>query len=214
MAQNQGLPAGVAVPVTTTELPPRPLVRIETASTADHPAVRRVLGCAYLEYASVVPPGVFEGYLADLADLDARAGGRILVARFGRQVVGTATFFADAADEGLGWPAGWAGVRAVGVDLGFRGLGIARRLMEACLRLADDAGADTMCLHTAAFMTAAVRLYEGLGFTRAPQFDFDGAAHFGGAGVSVPVLAYTRPMSGSADQASSGRSPRSSLTAR
>jgi GNAT superfamily N-acetyltransferase len=200
--------------VTTTQLPPRSLVRVETATAPDHPAVRRVLGSAYLEYASVVPPGVFESYLADLADLDAHAGGQILVARIGRQIVGTATFYADAADEGLGWPAGWSGVRAVGVDLGFRGLGIARRLMEVCLRLADDAGAHTMCLHTAAFMTAAVRLYEGLGFTRAPEFDFDGAAHFAGGGVAVPVMAYTRPMGGPAAQASSGRSLRSSLTAR
>jgi GNAT superfamily N-acetyltransferase len=189
-------------------------VRIETATTADHPTIRRVLGCAYLEYASVMPPSVFEAYLADLADLDARAGGQILVARIGRHVVGTATFYADAADEGLGWPAGWAGVRAVGVDLGYRGLGIARGLMESCFHLADDAGADTLCLHTAAFMPAAVRLYEGLGFTRAPQFDFDGAVLFGGGGVSVPVIAYTRSLGEGAAQASSGRSLRSSLTAR
>jgi hypothetical protein len=49
-------------------------------------------------------------------------------------------------------------------------------------------------LHTAAFMSAAVRLYEGLGFTRAPAFDFDGASHFGGGDVAVPVIAYTRPV--------------------
>jgi ribosomal protein S18 acetylase RimI-like enzyme len=194
--------------------PRRATVRIDTASAADHPAVRRVLASAYLEYANVVPPAIFEEYIGDLTDLDARAEAELLVARVEREVVGTATFYADASAEGLGWPAGWAGVRAVGVDPSFRGLGIARRLMHECLHRAAVSGARHICLHTAAFMPAAVRLYEGLGFARMPRFDFDGAAHFGEGEVAVPVIAYVLPVGDEPGQASSGRSRRSSLTAR
>jgi hypothetical protein len=46
-----------------------------------------------------------------------------------------------------------------------------------------------LCLHTAAFMAAAVAMYEAMGFRRAPSIDFDIPA---GAGDAPPVriLAY------------------------
>jgi hypothetical protein len=33
---------------------------------------------------------------------------------------------------------------------------------------------DALCLHTVTFMTAAVAMYEAMGFQRAPSFDFEG----------------------------------------
>lgn len=83
------------------------------------------------------------------------------------------TFYPDAGGEGLGWPSGWAGLRALGVDPAMRGLGIGRRLMGECLDRARALGAPVLCLHTAAFMTAAVTIYERMGFERAPEYDFD-----------------------------------------
>jgi mannose-6-phosphate isomerase-like protein (cupin superfamily) len=48
-----------------------------------------------------------------------------------------------------------------------------------------------VCLHTAEFMTAALAMYERLGFRRAPDFDFDGTRNLGLDGVRpVPILAY------------------------
>ena len=44
-----------------------------------------------------------------------------------------------------------------------------------------------LCLHTAAFMTAAVAIYEAMGFLRAPSFDFDVPA---GGAPSVAILAH------------------------
>jgi predicted N-acetyltransferase YhbS len=155
-----------------------PTLSIRDARPSDHAAIRDVLSAAYREYAAVLPPAVFDRYLADILDVDGRArSGRLLVAEHGDRVVGTATYYDDAAAEGVGWPTGWAGVRALGVDPTVRGRGVGRALMRACLERARAAGAAVLCLHTAEFMTAAVALYLAMGFRRVPSFDFDATSH-------------------------------------
>ena len=158
---------------------------------------RRVLLAAYQQYATAMPPAVFGRYLAELLDVEARAEvGRILVAEVGGRVVGTVTYYPDAAAEGLGWPAGWAGLRALGVEPGARGRGVGRALMEACRRRAEAGGADVLCLHTDQFKTAAVAIYAAMGFRRAPAFDFDATKRFALGGVGpVPVLGYRLDLS-------------------
>jgi predicted N-acetyltransferase YhbS/mannose-6-phosphate isomerase-like protein (cupin superfamily) len=167
-------------------------VEVRDAGGSDLPAVRRVLLAAYQQYATALPPAVFGRYLADILDIEARAAdGRLLVAEHGGRVVGAVSFYADAAAEELGWPAGWAGLRALGVEPEARGLGIGRALVEACRRRAEAAGAPVLCLHTAAFMAAAVALCERMGFRRDPRFDFEATARLGLDGVRpVPILAY------------------------
>jgi GNAT superfamily N-acetyltransferase/mannose-6-phosphate isomerase-like protein (cupin superfamily) len=167
-------------------------VEVRDAGPAELPAVRRVLLAAYWQYAEVLPPAVFGPYLTDILDVEGRARtGRVLVAEHGRKVVGTVTFYADAAAEGFGLPAGWAGLRALGVEPSARGHGVGRAPMEACRRLAEAAGATVLSLHTAEFMTAAVALYERLGYRRDPAFDFDGPAMFGLEDARpVPVITY------------------------
>jgi ribosomal protein S18 acetylase RimI-like enzyme len=167
-------------------------VRLRDARPSDRRAVRGVLLAAYREYAAVLPPAIFGRYLQDLLDLDARAGAaRLIVAEHAGRVVGTVTFYDDAAAEGLGWPSGWSGVRALGVDPDARGLGVGRALMQTCLRRAQAAGADVVCLHSAAFMTAAVGLYEAMGFRRDPAHDFEIVERLGLDGLRpIPIHAY------------------------
>jgi GNAT superfamily N-acetyltransferase/quercetin dioxygenase-like cupin family protein len=167
-------------------------VEVRDAGRSELPEVRRVLLGAYQEYAEALPPAVFGRYLTDILDVEGRAGaGRVLVATQGRRVVGTVTFYADAGQEGFGWPAGRAGLRALGVAPSARGAGVGRALVEACLERARAAGAPVLCLHTGEFMTTAVGIYERLGFRRDPAFDFDGTRHLGLDGVRpVPILAY------------------------
>jgi predicted N-acetyltransferase YhbS len=101
-------------------------VEVRDAGGSDLPAVRRVLLAAYQEYATALPPAVFGRYLAEILDVEGRAGdGRVLVAEHGGRVVGSVTYYDHAAAEGLGWPAGWAGLRALGVEPSARGLGSA-----------------------------------------------------------------------------------------
>jgi GNAT superfamily N-acetyltransferase len=165
---------------------------VRPAGPSDLPAARRVLLAAYQEYAATLPPAVFGRYLTDILDVESRAGtGQVLVAEHGGRVVGTVTYYPEAGDEGFGWPAGWAGLRALGVEPRARGLGIGRALLEACLARALAAGAPVICLHTAEFMTAAVAIYEAAGFRRDPANDFDAAGRLALGGVQpVPILAY------------------------
>jgi GNAT superfamily N-acetyltransferase/quercetin dioxygenase-like cupin family protein len=167
-------------------------VEVRDAGRSDLLAVRRVLLAAYQEYATALPPAVFGRYLAEILDVEGRFGdGRLLVAEHGGRVVGTVTYYGDATAEGLGWPAGWAGLRALGVEPPARGLGIGRVLVEACRRRAVAAGAPVLCLHTDPFMTAAVALYERMGFRREPAHDFDATRRLRLSGVRpVPILAY------------------------
>jgi GNAT superfamily N-acetyltransferase len=167
-------------------------VSVREANRSEHQAIRDVIVAAYREYAVVLPPVVFDGYLANLLDLESRAGvSRLLVAERAGRIVGTVTFFEDAAREGLGWPSGWAGLRALAVDPAARGRGIGRVLMEACRDRARAAGATVLCLHTASFMAAAMAIYEDMGFERAPAFDFAPAGHLGvEVATDVKVIAY------------------------
>jgi hypothetical protein len=103
-------------------------VEVRDAGRSELPEVRRVLLDAYQEYAEALPPAVFGRYLTDILDVEGRLGaGRVLVASHGGRVVGTVTFYADAGLEGFGWPAGWAGLRALGVERSARGAGSVRR---------------------------------------------------------------------------------------
>ena len=147
-----------------------PVIRI--ADAADAPAVRRVIAAAYAEYQQHLSPDLYAAYLANLLDLDSRlVDAVLLVAEVDGEVAGTVSFYPVAAAEGFGWPTGWAGFRALAVDPAHRGGGIGRLLVEACLERASAVGASALTLHTAHFMAAAVRLYEQLGFARAPDFD-------------------------------------------
>jgi predicted N-acetyltransferase YhbS len=167
-------------------------VEVGDAGRSDLPQVRRVLLGAYQEYAEVLPPAVFGRYLTDILDVEGRAGaGRVLAATHGARVVGTVTFYADAGREGFGWPAGWAGLRALGVEPSARGAGVGEALVSACLGRARAAGAPVLCLHTAEFMTGAAAIYRRLGFRRDPAFDFDATRHLGLHGIRpVPILSY------------------------
>ena len=166
---------------------------VRPAGPSDLPAARRVLLAAYREYAATLPPAIFGRYLTDILDVESRAwsGGEVLVAERGGRAVGTVTYSPEAADQGFGWPAGWAGLRALGVEPRARGLGVGRVLLDACLERAQAAGAPVICLHTAEFMPAAVAIYEAAGFRRDPVHDFDAAGHLAPDGVRpVPILAY------------------------
>jgi predicted N-acetyltransferase YhbS len=176
----------------STTRPPGLTLTVRDAQPSDHPAIHDVLLAAYREYAAALPPAVFDGYLADILDLDGRArDGRLVVAEHHGQVVGTVTWYDDAAAEGIGWPTGWAGVRALGVDPAMRGRGVGKLLMRECLKRARAAGAAVLCLHTAEFMTTAVAMYLAMGFRRVPAFDFDAASQLRlDAAPPVRVIAF------------------------
>ena len=171
---------------------------VRDAVPADYPAIRGVVIAAYRQYADLIARDIFSPYLADLLDLERHAShGRLLVVEADDQVRGFAAFYPDASVQGFGWPPGWASGRALAVHPAARGLGVARVLLASCERLAQDSGAPIFAFHTASFMTSAIALYERLGYRRAPEFDFDMAARFGGLGAApIMSIAYLRRLTG------------------
>lgn len=68
---------------------------------------------------------------------------------------------------------GEAGFRMLGVAPGDRGRGVGRALVGACLERARAAGRTGLVIVTAPSWTDAQRLYERMGFRRAPDRDFE-----------------------------------------
>jgi GNAT superfamily N-acetyltransferase len=159
---------------------------VREAAPGEHAEIRELLTTAYAQYAPAVGVrALFDHYLAGVTDLagsddhrDDHRDGRmtLLVAESAGRIAGTARLYAPGAVPYL--PAGWAWVRAVAVRPDLRGTGIARELMADCRRRASEDGATTLCLHTIDFMPDAIRLYERLGYTRAPEQDIDIAEYY------------------------------------
>lgn len=173
---------------------------IREMEPTDLEPTRQVLRAANLQFADRVPAPLFDAYLRDVLDIESRLGrSRTIVADIDGRVVGTITYFRDANDEGVGpaVPAGTAGIRAVAVDPDARGLGIGGRLAATAVDLARCDGAPSIVLHTWAAMSAAIAVYERLGFRRAPAFDSVSSAFFASASPEDPAaLAFWLDLAG------------------
>ncbi|HVA61688.1 MAG TPA: GNAT family N-acetyltransferase [Mycobacteriales bacterium] len=150
-----------------------PPVVVRTATPADFPAVAELTVRVYVD-------GGFTGasYAPRLADAAGRAAaGDLLVAEdpATRAIVGTASLF--------GWQAGpeWseragpgeAVLRMLAVDEAARGRGIGAALTRSAIVRARRMGCHRLRLLTQPNMQAAHRLYQRLGFERAPDLDWE-----------------------------------------
>lgn len=79
------------------------------------------------------------------------------------RIVGV-VFFIPAGNPTALFQADWSYVRMLGVHPDYRGLGIAKKLMEFCLDDARQGRERIIALHTSEFMDAARHIYENLGF--------------------------------------------------
>ena len=161
---------------------PRPPGRliVRPAGPTDHDAIREVVRAAYQQYEPVTGPELFSRYIADLLDFERHSRhGQLIVADLDGTVLGSGAFYPDVSAQGVGWPRGWAGGRALAVHPEARGHGVAQALLAAAECLARHHGAPVFALHTASFMQTAIALYDRLGYRRAPEFDRDLGAFFG-----------------------------------
>jgi pimeloyl-ACP methyl ester carboxylesterase/ribosomal protein S18 acetylase RimI-like enzyme len=149
---------------------------IREATRTQHAEIHRLLRAAYAGYSRTMPADVYPVYLADLLDLTADDA-TLLVATENGAVVGTARLHLRPTSVDL--PAGAAYVRGVAVRPDRAGAGVARALMASCTDRARTAGATSMWLHTAPFMTDAIRLYERLGYRHVPGYDTDSQRYYG-----------------------------------
>ena len=133
---------------------------------------------AYTEYAAIMDPTSWAGlsHAIETALASTEPVERIVAEENGA-IVGSAMLYAPHANayrddaRRVRWPE----VRLVAVAPEARGRGIARQLMDECLRRARAMGANEIGLHTSRSMQIATRMYRAMGFERAPEHDFQPA---------------------------------------
>lgn len=161
-----------------------PLTLVREARPDEAGAVATLVRDGYLTYAGEVPPDFLRAWVNEVVD----PGDAVtFVAVADGALAGTARLHLDATYP-VPLPGGSAGVRAVVVAPHHRRAGVGSMLMAACAERARAAGATTLYLHTAPFMTAATALYEGLGYRRDPAMDLDVGVHFGAAPPGALVV--------------------------
>jgi ribosomal protein S18 acetylase RimI-like enzyme len=145
-------------------------------------ALASLLKHVYSEYRPHFPTHAWERYLSEILDVRSRlADSALIVATSDGGLVGTVGFYLDASLSSLErWPSGWASIRTLAVRGEARRRGVGAALALECLRRGRAQRAQAIGLHTASFMTAATRLYERLGFRRAPEFDIEIGEMFAG----------------------------------
>jgi ribosomal protein S18 acetylase RimI-like enzyme len=189
----------------TVETAPGPAgseLRLRNARAADLDAVAALLGEVYAEFRGHLPPEAWARYIGEIVDVRSRLGvSELVLAEREERLVGTIGFYPDASRSVVErWPEGWASIRALGVRAGARRQGVGAALTHECLRRARVRGAKAIGLHTASHMIAATRLYERLGFRRAPELDLEIGKMFGGQalppGQSWQAQAYQLDLEG------------------
>lgn len=116
---------------------------------------------------------VSDGYAASLRNVASRAQtGRVLVAADGASLLGCVTLIlGDGPWRELSGP-DEGEFRMLAVDPPAQGRGVGEALVRACAEEVRRAGRVRLVISSATDMTAAHRLYERLGFTRAPERDW------------------------------------------
>jgi GNAT superfamily N-acetyltransferase len=166
---------------------------IRDARPIDRGAILVVTLAAYEQYAAALTPPLWARYRqniqATLGDVGTAA--QIVAEEESGALVGTVLLFPAGAvmpnPGGTAIPLEWPEVRLLAVAPAARGKGLARRLMEECIQRARAAGAPALTLHTADLMAVAMRLYERMGFTRAPELDIRPAPGILAKGYRLPL---------------------------
>lgn len=148
-------------------------LHIRDAHDSDRDAIRDVTLSAFQEYAARMPAhwqDYRQGILSRLADVKPAEQ---IVAEQDGAIVGAVLLYPagtvfDRPPVTLAWPE----ARLLAVAPAGRGQGIGAALMRECVRRARQSGAAALTLHTTNMMHVATRMYERMGFVRAPELDF------------------------------------------
>ncbi len=118
----------------------------------------------------------WDGYRQNIvASLEDVGSAEQLVAEHEGTIVGTVLLYPPrrmkvSRSDSLEMP--WPEVRLLAVAPAARGRGVGAALMQECVRRVRKAGGRVLSLHTTDVMQTALRMYERMGFVRAPELDF------------------------------------------
>ena len=118
----------------------------------------------------------WDGYRRNIvASLEDVGSAEQLVAEHDGAIVGTVLLYPPRRMElpqGRRLEMPWPEVRLLAVAPAARGRGVGAALMQECVRRVHRAGGRVLSLHTTDLMKTALRMYERMGFVRAPEIDF------------------------------------------
>ncbi|MFC5550383.1 GNAT family N-acetyltransferase [Massilia aerilata] len=140
-------------------------MRVRACVEADREAVNAVARAAFAQYSRDYDdwPSFIEG-IGRMAELAANAD--LLVAERDGAIAGAVAHLGPGRPRADFFPGEWSVIRMLVVDPARRGQGAGRALVAGCLRLAKEAGAPFVGLHTSPVMASALRMYEAIGFVR------------------------------------------------
>jgi len=146
---------------------------VRRAVRRELPDIEQLILAAFSLYrGQVSAPVVLEAYIENSRNIASRWDeAEILVVEVNGRIGGTVTWYADASREGLNLPRDWAGFRTLAVHPDQHGLGLGHMMVRDCILRSSRHGAAAIGIHTAAFMVAACRIYDRLGFRRIPSHD-------------------------------------------
>ena len=150
-------------------------VVVRDARPEDREGIRELTLRAYEDYATIMSSTSYATLQRALHEaLASNEQSHRLVAELEGMLLGSVMLYppAVAAYGDLAQPAPWPELRLLAVVPEARGLGIGELLVHECIRRLRAAGASELGLHTATSMRGAMRLYERMGFVRAPEYDF------------------------------------------
>jgi GNAT superfamily N-acetyltransferase len=159
--------------------PPSPLT-IRPVRPEQYELLGKLLVKAYAALPGMPQPDEQPDYYAMLADVAGRAARPALTVFVATneagELLGSIDFIDDMRHYGSGGPASIvtdaAGVRLLAVDGTYRGRGTGKALARFCIERARRLGKARVVLHTTRAMQTAWAMYEGLGFVRFPEIDF------------------------------------------
>jgi ribosomal protein S18 acetylase RimI-like enzyme len=151
---------------------------IRNASKEELPFIREQRVLAYSEHATSISPEHWQALKQAISsEADVQDGVELIVAEVNGEILGSVALFPPQSDayEGIVDKLDYSEIRLLAVSKEARGKGVASALIKECMKRTKEKGIDSIGLHTADFMKSAMKLYEGFGFKRIPQYDFEPA---------------------------------------
>jgi GNAT superfamily N-acetyltransferase len=166
-------------------------IQVREAREEDRNAIRSVTLAAFQEYATVMHAhwkGYRQGILTTLADVKPAEQ---IVAEQDGAVVGAVLLYPPrtvfSRPDGSRVTIEQPEARLLAVAPPARGRGIGEALLRECIRRARRSGEAALTLHTSDFMKAGKRMYERMGFVRAPELDFHPSKDMTVMGYRLPL---------------------------
>ena len=149
---------------------------LRDARESDRDAIQAVTLAAYEQYAAPMN-GAWKFYRANILETLANVKTvEQIVAETSSGIVGTVLLYPRGTQvytpNGKSINLTDPEIRLLAVTPRARGQGIGQQLMQECFRRARQSGAKAITLHTTDMMSTAMRMYERMGFVRAPELDF------------------------------------------